>query len=189
MMTEIKITSKVLFAALRKKFNKDAVLSEVTMTDEVEAHRVRSAYAISRPYYKKWYDKRGETYDLTMVFPDGYLAAKAVTRRRIDALIFESHQITAVEIKISRADFFRDTLDKRGPWVNVTNRFVYLTPKGLIKLEEVPDGCALWEYDPENGAITIVKRSKINKTPEDFPTSMVRYFAWRAFAAEHNVKY
>jgi hypothetical protein len=182
-----KITSQELLAALRKKFDTAAVLSEVTMTDEEESHRVRSAYAMKSAYYKRLFKKRGQSFDLTMILPEGYDTSKAILTRRIDALIFESQQITAVEIKISRSDFFRDTLEKRSAWVKHTNRFAYLTPKGLVKSEEVPEGCALWEY--ENGIITIVKRSKINKESTDFPQSMVKYFAWRAFSAENKLGY
>lgn len=180
-----KVTSKELLAALRAKFYNDAVLSEVTMTDEEEAHRHRSAQVILIPQYKEYYDKRGESYDVNLVIPDGYMLGKVITSRRIDALIFETKQRTAVEIKISRADFFRDTDEKRSAWMKHTHRFVYLTPKGLVKVEEVPEGCGLWEY--ENGKITIVKRSKTNKGVEEFPTSMVKYFAWRAFAAERKL--
>lgn len=184
---ETKITSRELLAALLKKFNTSAVLSEVTMTDEEAAHQARSAYAQKSPYYKRKFKKRGQSFDLNMVFPEGYDVNKAIITRRIDALIFETKQITAVEIKISRSDFFRDTLEKRNAWVLHTNRFVYLTPKGLVKLEEVPVNCALWEY--ENGIITIVKRSKVNKEPKDFPQTMIKYFAWRAFSAENKLGY
>ena len=187
-VAKIKVTSKELFTALLNKFNLvAAVLSEVTMTDEEEAYRVRSAIAQRDKYFKKWLDDKGESYDLNMEFPDGYDTNKAIVTRRIDALIFESQQITAVEIKISRSDFFRDTLAKRSAWVKHTNRFAYLTPKGLVKIEEVPAGCALWEY--ENGKITIVKRAKVNKEPADFPQSMIKYFAWRAFSAENKLGY
>jgi hypothetical protein len=175
-----KITSKILFTALRNKYAGDAVLGEVTMEDEEEACRVRTANVIMYPYYKKWYDKKGLSYDA--VLPDDYTPLNKVTVRRIDGLIFESDKTTAVEIKISRSDFFKDTEEKRYAWKKHTDRFAYLVPKGLIKVEEVPEGCGLWEY--ENGSIVITKRSKINKDVIPFPVSMVRYFAWRAFAAE-----
>jgi hypothetical protein len=117
--------------------------------------------------------------------PVGYRLKDAITQRRIDALIFESKMLTAVEVKVSRADFFRDTDAKRGAWFRHTHRFVYLVPKGLVKMEEVPDGCGLWEY--EAGQITVTKKSKINKTPLPFPFSMTKYFAWRAFIAERKL--
>lgn len=180
----VKITSKELLVALRNKFRDAAVLAEVTMDDESELERVRTAYVKRYPYMRAQYEKDGLLCDAEL--PDGYKAKDAITRRRIDALIFETKTRTAVEIKISRADFFRDTELKRGAWLKHTHRFAYLVPKGLVKPEEVPDGCGLWEY--ENGIITITKRAKINKDAKEFPASMTKYFAWRAFAAERKLE-
>jgi hypothetical protein len=180
---EEKITSKILLIALRAKLPKAAVLGEVTMEDEEESHRIRTGYAKRYPAWRKSYDKKGLSYDA--VLPEGYDFRKAVSIRRIDALIFEGDKKTAIEIKISRADFFRDTLEKRYAWMKHTHRFIYLTPKGLIKVEEVPDGCGLWEY--ENGVITSVKNARGNKNIQDFPISMYKYFVWRAFIAEQKL--
>lgn len=182
-MTSSKITSKDLLAALRYKFRDAAVLAEVTMDDEAELERCRTAEVKRYPQMREHYEKEGLGCDAEL--PEGYRPRDAITQRRIDALIFESKARTAVEIKISRADFFRDTEAKRSAWLRHTHRFAYLVPKGLVKHEEVPEGCGLWEY--ENGIITIVKRSKINKAAVDFPQSMTKYFAWRAFAAEQKL--
>lgn len=184
-MNTDKITSKTLLQALRSKFPDAAILAEVTMEDEQELERVRTAAARRRPSLRAAYETKNLSCDA--VLPDGYDARNAITSRRIDALIFESKSRTAVEIKISRADFFRDTEAKRSAWLQHTHRFIYLVPKGLVKVEEVADGCGLWEY--ENGKITILKRAKINKEAKDFPPSMVKYFAWRAFAAERRLSY
>ncbi len=179
-----KVTSKVLLSALRRKYPDAAILGEVTMEDEEEAHRARTAHALRSPYFKRWYTKKGLTYDA--VLPDDYDVSKSVPVRRIDALMFEGQTRTAVEIKISRADFFRETEAKRYPWVKHTDRFVYLVPKGLVKVEEVPEGCGLWEYTPHG--IAVAKRAKVNKNVVPFPESMVRYFAWRAFSAEQKLR-
>jgi hypothetical protein len=187
MPTNPNVTSKILFNALKRKYAKTqaAVLGEVTMEDEDEAHRVRTYHVKQRygHYYKDSYDKHGLAYDAEL--PDGYNPDTVKTVRRIDALIFESNTRTAVEIKISRADFFRDTDAKRAAWMKHTDRFIYLTPKGLINKEEIPEGCGLWEY--ENGKITVTKRATINKNVQDFPQSMFKYFAWRAFIAEKRI--
>lgn len=184
-MTNLKPTSKELLLALRQKYRDAAVLAEVTMDDEEELARLRAAEVILYPSRRKQYEKDGLSCDA--VLPDGYSPYHAITRRRIDALIFETKHRTAVEIKISRADFFRDTEAKRSAWVKHTHRFAYLVPKGLVKPEEVPEGCGLWEY--ENGVIVITKRAKINKTAQEFPASMTKYFAWRAFAAERKLEH
>lgn len=182
-MTAEPITSKILLAALRAKYYDAAILAEVTMDDEQELARVRTAQALRSPRLRKKFDAEGLSYD--EILPVGYMAKTAITRRRIDALMFESKVRTAVEIKISRADFFRDTEAKRAAWLKHTHRFVYLVPKGLVKPEEVPAGCGLWEY--EFGTITATKRAKVNKEAHDFPFSMTKYFAWRAFAAERKL--
>ena len=182
-MTDSKITSKVLCAALRRKYQQAAILSEVTMEDEEEAARYRTYMALHSVYYKRAFKKKGLSTDAFL--PEDYNVKKSVQTRRIDALMFDGQERTAIEIKISRADFFRDTPEKRFAWQKHTNRFVYLVPKGLVKPEEVADGCGLWEY--ENGVITVTKRARINKNFEEFPSSMMRYFAWRAFAAEQKI--
>jgi hypothetical protein len=178
-----KLTSKILLTALKRKFDKAAVLKEVTMTDEEEETRVATAIAISSPGYKKYLDRKGLRYDAEL--PDDYNYRTAITTRRIDALIFDGNQRTAVEIKISRGDFFRDTPEKRYAWKKHSHRFVYLTPQGLVKPEEVAEDCGLWEY--HDGKITVIKRAKINKNVVDFPASMTKYFAWRAFIAEEKL--
>jgi hypothetical protein len=182
-----KISSKVLFAALLNKYRSKqaAVLGEVTMEDEEEQARYRTWNVLLRPQNKKIYDSKGLRYDSEL--PDNYRPLDSTLVRRIDALIFEGQQRTAVEIKISRADFFRDTLEKRSAWMRHTDRFVYLTPKGLIKVDEVPEGCGLWEYDVVKRQIIVVKKSKLNKNVKEFPPSMVKYFAWRAFIAEGKI--
>jgi hypothetical protein len=80
--------------------------------------------------------------------------------RRIDALLYEAMQYTAIEVKVSRSDFLRETPEKRWPWQQITNRFVYATPKGLLKPEEIPSECGLWEVD-EFGKVSVAKRAKI----------------------------
>ena len=54
--------------------------------------------------------------------------------RRIDGLMFDGGATrTAIEVKISRADFLRESEEKRRPWRKITHRFVYATPVGLLK--------------------------------------------------------
>lgn len=169
------------YLALRAKHPKAAVLTEVTVTDEEASKVYHSALAARSPYYRRKFKKQGIECD--SVVPDGYDPSTAKTRRRIDYLIFEGQTVTAVEMKVSRADFKRDTEEKRQAWKRITNRFIYLTPKGLLKPEEIPAGCGLWEMTP-TGQIVTVKKATRNPNPEPMPASMVKYFAWRAFVAE-----
>lgn len=171
---------EVFFNALRTKHNKAAVLKEVTIPDEEAILLERAYHAKRSPYYRRYYDKKGLDYSAEL--PDDYDTSATKTTRRIDFLMFDGPEITAVEMKISKADFRRDTDAKRRAWKAVTNRFVYLTPEGLLTPEDIPEGCGLWEY--QSGRIVVVKKAKKNTEPEPFPPSMIKYFAWRAFVAE-----
>lgn len=169
------------YQALQVKHPKAAILTEVTVPDEQAEYVYRSYNARNSPYYRRYYLRKNLPIDAEI--PEDYSPLNVKLSRRIDYLIFEGQTITAVEMKISKADFRRDTEEKRAAWKSVTNRFAYLTPKGLLTVEEIPEGCGLWEY--ENGVITIVKKAKTNKTPLPLPLSMVKYFAWRTFLAEN----
>lgn len=169
------------YNALCFKHKKSAILKEVTVPDEEAEHVYRTWLATyGSPWYKRTYDQQGLTYDA--VIPDGYDHRNVKLTRRIDFLMFEGQEITAVEMKVSKADFRRDTEDKRRAWKNITNRFVYLTPEGMLNPDEVPEGCGLWEF--HNGRIVVVKKAKRNPEPQPFPPSMIKYFAWRVFTAE-----
>lgn len=97
--------------------------------------------------------------------------------RRIDALMFQSLIRTAIEIKVTRADFMRDTYWKRRAWQSVTHRFVYAVPHDLDVM--APHGCGLWRVD-ERGAITVAKKAIVSKTPDPLPQTVVQRIAYRA---------
>lgn len=172
---------QIYYETLQRKHPKAAIIAEVTVPDVEAEYVYRSAVAATSPYWKRYYKKKNLPIDA--VIPENYDLTKTKTSRRIDYLMFEGQSITAVEMKISRADFRRDTPEKREAWKRITNRFVYLTPAGLMKPEEIPEGCGLWEY--ENGTITVIKKATLNKTPQPFPDTMFKYFAWRVFLAEN----
>lgn len=56
---------------------------------------------------------------------------------------------TAYEVKVSRADFRRDTAIKQREARLFSDQFYYVTPAGLLKPEECPDWAGLIEF---NGA-------------------------------------
>jgi hypothetical protein len=99
--------------------------------------------------------------------------------RRIDGLMFSSYQRTAIEIKVSKADFNREDDRKRRPWQRVVHRFVYAAPRGLLTYRDIPYGCGLWEVD-DTGRVTVAKKSKINQHPEHLPQQVVQALAYRA---------
>jgi hypothetical protein len=86
--------------------------------------------------------------------------------RRIDALMFDGPQRTAVEIKVSRADAKRDTWRKVAPWLEVTHRFIYAVPAGLIESNETPvlQAGLWWVHD--DGRIEIRRKAQVRKYPE-----------------------
>lgn len=104
--------------------------------------------------------------------PDGHKY-----NRRIDALMFDSLVRTAIEIKVSRADFLRDTYWKRRAWQNVTHRFVYAVPHDLDVMS--PHGCGLWKVQ-EDGSITVAKKAITNRAPDFLPQTVVQRLAYRA---------
>lgn len=97
--------------------------------------------------------------------------------RRIDALMFDSLLRTAIEIKVTRADFMRDTYWKRRAWQRVTHRFVYAVPADLDVMS--PHGCGLWRIG-QDGSLTVDKKAIVSKTPDALPQSVIQRLAYRA---------
>lgn len=191
------MTAGLLLTALRQKHSGDAVVREVVIDDTYE-FAIRRRAEIERA--RAWGEDHAEMAEARYVargkeiadaVPEGWEYRASVPQRRIDALILASTGITAVEIKVTRADFKRETDAKRRAWRAVTNRFVYLVPKGLVTPDEVADGCGLWEFDPElhgqyrwQHGITSVKRAVSNKHPEPLPFQVTRSLAYRVSNAE-----
>lgn len=99
--------------------------------------------------------------------------------RRIDGLLIgKSATRTAIEVKISRADFKRETDEKRRAWIKHTHRFTYACPAGLIQPEEVPKGLGLWWVHP-NGRIEVVKKCTVNKNPLPMPDHLFATLCYR----------
>lgn len=97
--------------------------------------------------------------------------------RRIDALMFESYQRTAIEVKISESDCHLDTQQKRRPWQRVTHRFIYAVPHHLNVM--APHGCGLWKIH-DDGSIEVIKKAIVNRHPEPLAQDVVLRLAYRA---------
>jgi hypothetical protein len=72
--------------------------------------------------------------------------------RRIDFWTLEpikskGFRATSYEIKISRADFRRDSEDKQSGALKFCDRFYYVTPPALISKSEIPEWAGLQEWD------------------------------------------
>lgn len=102
-----------------------------------------------KKYYTSW--NRGRS---NIIFPELRLGSGycGVAQRRIDLFIISSNAgntTTAFEIKVSRQDFLKDInndLKQRGARL-YSNYFYYVTPKGLLKSEEIPVWAGLKELD------------------------------------------
>lgn len=151
------MTSGFILAAIRAKYSDAAIVPELTIEDfdlpDTEAP-VENLYHHGGPR------------------PEGHSYS-----RRIDALMWESLVRTAIEIKISKADFNRDTYWKRRMWQRHCHRFVYAVPHDLDVMS--PHGCGLWLVHP-NGRIEVRKKATISKTPDPLPQTVVQRLAYRA---------
>lgn len=189
-----RITANEVLAAIRRKHRKDAIVRELVLDDlQVLAERRRwdVDHRSQRTNWAKYYEKRG--LEVAPPLADGYDPRTEPPRRRIDALLVESGlQLTAIEIKVTRADFLRETDAKRRAWRELSGRFVYAAPKGLLDPAEIPGGCGLWEFDPEavgryvsQHGVSVKVRAKKNRHPSPFPPQLITALAYRVSITEH----
>lgn len=80
-----------------------------------------------------------------------------------------SGQSIVAEVKVSRSDFLAD---QKKPWRQQGEGFgdfrVYVTPKGLLKPEEIPYGWMLWEvHGKSKPQIKIIKGKKMVRKKAD----------------------
>jgi hypothetical protein len=102
--------------------------------------------------------------------------------------------LLAVEIKVSRADFFTDVREpaKQEAWRAITHRHAYAVPKGMVRPDEVPAGSGLIEVGPGWAGsvapdVSWKLRAPYSTSPE-LPPSLVMTFAYRAAQAEAQVR-
>lgn len=195
-----KPTAKLLLEALDYKYGKKhAIIRELTAEDVIVSNRSNAYYRDKYPHLIDYWTKKGINPD-SFGSSDDYVPGQEIPYRRIDALMVGAknkagvHQRTAVEIKISRADFRRDTLEKVRTWQSLSHRFIYLVPANLIKPEELLDpamGLWWWHAGDENspGTIEIVKTAKTNlKASESLPEELQTRLMWRLAVAEQKVR-
>lgn len=90
----------------------------------------------------------------------------------------------AFEIKASRGDFLTEIKSpaKRLQGMAISNQFFFVAPWGMIKKEEIPEGCGLLEYRDPRDLIT-TKRSTI--TTADSPSWWLLASITRRYARAH----
>lgn len=133
---------------------------------------------------RKKYPRTAVVPELTIDVPEYYEArADLKPSRRIDALMFDSLQRTAIEIKISAADWKRESFAKYGPWARVCHRFIYVVPAGLVQPSNLITGGAygagIWWVHPD-GRIEVKRKARINNHPEPLPNMVIQRLAYRA---------
>lgn len=105
----------------------------------------------------------------------GYIATlanvtSASAGEQPDALGVNSAGMTfLVEAKVSRSDFLAD---KKKPWrkegmAALGNYRAFITPKGLLKPEEIPYGWQLWEVHGKNKPMVKVIKGLVKETKKD----------------------
>jgi hypothetical protein len=65
----------------------------------------------------------------------------------IEPVRSQSFRLTAYEVKVSRADFKRDSEAKQEAALIYSDRFFYVTPPAMVRKEEVPPWAGLIECD------------------------------------------
>jgi hypothetical protein len=116
---------------------------------------------------------------------DAIVVPPGLQTRRVDVLLVDGKIRTAIEVKVSRSDWLRESDEKRRAWRSITHRFVYACPVGLIHPEEIPDGIGLWfvgpsKYDEHHLVVEIAKKAKIQKSPGPLPERVIRNVFYRA---------
>lgn len=105
-----------------------------------------------KDYFTSWGRER-----TNILFPELRLGSGycGVAKRRMDLFIISSNagnETIGFEIKASRQDFKKDVsneLKQRGARL-YCNKFYYVAPKNMLKIEEIPLWAGLWEIDVEN---------------------------------------
>lgn len=76
----------------------------------------------------------------------------------------------ALEVKVSRSDFLAELAHprKRDPAMAIAHRFAFVTPAGLVKPEEIPDGLGLLEVNSERRVELRVRPSLMSPEQPDW---------------------
>lgn len=120
--------------------------------------------------------------------------------RRIDLLLLRTAAVDggierlAVEIKVTRADFFSDVRnpEKQAPWRALAHRHTYAVPEGLVDVADVPAASGLITFRRSDGYtygqwIRLAKRPA-GHNPGPLPLPHLMDAFWRAGRAEARLR-
>lgn len=103
----------------------------------------------------------------------------------------QGHERLALEVKVSRGDYQRETAAKRAPAEASAHRVAYIVPAGLIEAREVPPDWGLLYVHPEpqdNGKRLQWVRGAPRRVPTCDMDYLVSAFARRASRAEEKIR-
>lgn len=88
-------------------------------------------------------------------------------------------RLIAYEVKVSRADFLAEIRnpDKRAQAWAISTEYTFVTPQGLVKPDEVPDECGLYEVRYGKRGASYIERV-VEPRRRDVPA-----IHWRTFAS------
>lgn len=115
----------------------------------------------------------------------GFNALRTLDMFAMNTWPSKGHNTIAVEIKISRGDFFRETKNprKRESAESVARECYFATPKGLVTEDEVPKGWGLIEVN--NGKCRTVVKAQQGSRPV-YDESFIAVLLGRAAGREHH---
>lgn len=172
-----------ILKAISRKYSDGALVKEIALNTD-PSDPISNLWKLEQAAH--YYGEDSDYYEEIIQQLQGKEIAESIplgwtplpTQRRIDGLLFASSKLIAVEVKVSVADFKRETDAKREPWERVTHQFVYATPKDLLDPSDLPAHCGLWEVS-SNGSISITKRAKVNKQPAPMPQQVLVALMYR----------
>lgn len=110
-------------------------------------------------------------------------ARSGFSPRKIDLFAVGTWQSTArslaIEVKVSRGDFQRELSDpdKRAAWDDIATEVWFAVPTGLVRVDEVPEGCGLFTVS-RKGGVRAMKKARQRKLPH-VPFAFVQVLARR----------
>lgn len=89
----------------------------------------------------------------------GYHAEKRVDYYAISCWASRRNERIAFEVKVTRSDWLSEKKQetKHISAMLFSNRFYFVGPKNIFKVEEIPFDCGLLEYD--NGKLKVIKKA------------------------------
>lgn len=87
----------------------------------------------------------------------GYQCKNFLDAFAISCFESEKNRRICFEVKVSRSDFLSEMKkpNKRRMGLIMSNEFYFVTPKAMLKIEEIPIECGLMEFDGERLEISL----------------------------------